>query len=139
MFLKLRKHLLQRRKENWQKEKEIIIEERKLQKDQDKYIKKIHVPTSKLIMLFLFLNCTFIELFTGYVTIQNFKLVREVGGMLDLTPLITLISAVVGEVIGFAIYSIKAAKENTVGGIVYDSAMKQLEGIEIEDEEDDDI
>lgn len=41
----------------------------------------------------------------------------------DLTPLITLIGAVVSEVIGFAIYSIKAAKENTSGGIVYDLAM----------------
>ena len=28
----------------------------------------------------------------------------------DLTPLVALISAVVGETIGFAIYSIKAAK-----------------------------
>ena len=42
----------------------------------------------------------------------------------DLTPLITLIGAVVSEVIGFAIYSIKAAKENTSGGIVYDLAMQ---------------
>jgi hypothetical protein len=45
----------------------------------------------------------------------------------DLTPLVTLIGAVVSEVIGFAIYSIKAAKENTKGGLVYDKAMKELE------------
>jgi hypothetical protein len=44
----------------------------------------------------------------------------------DFSPLITLIGAVVSEVIGFAIYSIKAAKENTKGGIVYESAMREL-------------
>jgi hypothetical protein len=84
-------------------------------------------------MLFLFINCSLIELFTGYVTLQNFQLVREVGGMVDLTPLITLISAVVGEVIGFAIYSIKASKENSKGGIVYDTAMQHLNNNDEED------
>ena len=37
----------------------------------------------------------------------------------DFSPLITLISAVIGETIGFFIYSSKAAKENCKGGIVY--------------------
>ncbi|MBP3801389.1 MAG: hypothetical protein J6I85_05160 [Clostridia bacterium] len=41
----------------------------------------------------------------------------------DFSPLITLIGAVVGEVIGFAIYSIKAAKENTKNGITYELAL----------------
>ena len=40
-------------------------------------------------------------------------------GMVDFSPIVTLISAVVGEIIGFAIYAAKAAKENTIGGIVY--------------------
>ena len=39
----------------------------------------------------------------------------------DFTPLVTLIGAVISEVIGYAIYSLKAMKENTSGGIVYDS------------------
>ena len=136
LFLELRKNALKRKKENWQKEKEIIIEETELQKDMNKYIKKFHIPTSKIIMLFLFINCTLIELFTGYITIQNFKLVRDIGGMVDLTPLITLITAVVGQVTGFAIYSIKATKENIKGGIVYDSAMKQFENEEQQQEEE---
>ena len=41
----------------------------------------------------------------------------------DFTPLVTLIGAVISEVIGYAIYSLKAMKENTSGGIVYDSAI----------------
>lgn len=50
--------------------------------------------------------------------------------MPDFTPLVTLIGAVVSEVIGFAIYALKAMKENSKGGIVYDTAMR------IDDEED---
>ena len=41
----------------------------------------------------------------------------------DFTPLVTLIGAVISEVIGYAVYSLKAMKENTSGGIVYDSAL----------------
>ena len=48
--------------------------------------------------------------------------------MPDFTPLVTLIGAVVSEVIGFAIYAIKSAKENTSGGIVYETAMMNLCG-----------
>jgi hypothetical protein len=66
-------------------------------------------------------------MFTGWVTIQCINLTTITMMAPDLTPLVTLIGAVVSEVIGFAIYSIKAAKENTKGGLVYDKAMKELE------------
>lgn len=46
----------------------------------------------------------------------------------DFGPLTMLITAVVSEVIGFAIYAVKSTKENTVGGIVYDTAMLKYEG-----------
>lgn len=85
-----------------------------------KKLKKI--PTTKKLMFFLFVNCTLIELFTGWVTIQNLILVREVGTALDFTPLVTLIGAVVGEVLSFAVYAVKSAKENTKGGIIYEAA-----------------
>lgn len=68
-------------------------------------------------MLFLFLNCTIIEFFTGYVTLKSLNL-----GFADFSPLTTLISAVVGEVICFAVYAYKATKENTEGGITYENA-----------------
>jgi hypothetical protein len=81
------------------------------------------IPTSKLLIAFLFANCTAIEIFTGWTTIQSFKLASEMMISPDLTPLVALIGAVVGEVIGYAVYSAKATKENTAGGIVYDQAM----------------
>ena len=83
------------------------------------------ISTTKKFMLFLFINCTLIELFTGWVTVQNLILAREMGIMLDFTPLVTLIGAIVGEVFSFAVYAAKSAKENTKGGIIYEKAINQ--------------
>lgn len=89
--------------------------------------------TTKLIMFFLFLNCTIIELFTGWVTIQSMHLAEVVGTMPDFSPLITLIGTVVGEVIGFSTYALKSVKENTVGGIIYDTALQNNNSIDNEE------
>lgn len=85
-----------------------------------KKIKKI--PTSKKLILFLFLNCTLIELFTAWVTIKSLYLAETFLIVPDFTPLVSLIGAVLGEVIGYAVYAIKSAKENSQGGIVFESA-----------------
>ena len=53
--------------------------------------------------------------------VKMLSLAFVAGTMIDFTPLVALIGAVVGEVFSYAIYSLKSAKENTVGGIVYDS------------------
>ena len=76
-----------------------------------------------MLIAILFISCSAIEIFTGIVTIKSFTLAAQLGFSPDFTPLITLIGAVVSEVIGFAIYAIKSLKENTKGGIVYDTAM----------------
>lgn len=83
------------------------------------------MSTTKKFMLFLFINCTLIELFTGWVTVQNLILAREMGILLDFTPLVTLIGAIVGEVFSFAVYAAKSAKENIKGGIIYEKAINQ--------------
>lgn len=82
---------------------------------------KKKISCTKLIVLFLFINCTLVELFTGWVVIQNLALAATMGIPLDLTPLTTLVGTVVAEVFGFAVYAAKSTKENTKGGIVYDS------------------
>ena len=78
--------------------------------------------TSKKLIAFLFINCTVIEIFTMVVTILDMQLSLKLGMMPDFSPLVSLIGAVVGEVISYAIYSLKAAKENSAGGLVYDAA-----------------
>lgn len=114
----------------WQKEKPLREREYKLKEDQRQF-KETHRPkisTSKLLIIFLFINCTIIEIFTGYVTLKSLDIATMTFMMPDFTPLVTLIGAVVSEVIGFAIYAIKSAKENTSGGIVYETAMINLCG-----------
>lgn len=82
--------------------------------------------TTKLLIFFLFLNCTAIELFTGWATIKSLDISLVTGMAADFTPLVTLIGSIVGEVIGFAIYSVKSTKENSVGGIVYEKAKLEM-------------
>lgn len=94
-----------------------------------KETKKQKKSMTKLLVFFLFLNCTLVEIFTGYVTLQNIQLAREFGIMLDFTPLVTLVGTVVTEVFSFGVYAAKSLKENSVGGIVYDTAMKELNEI----------
>lgn len=86
------------------------------------------LSTSKILIAFLFINCTAIEIFTMFTTLKSFDLAKSTGLPVDFSPLLALIGAVVGEVIAYAIYSLKAAKENSKGGIVYDTAMKETKG-----------
>lgn len=126
MTEKEREDILKEEKE-WEQDKIYLEKQKKIKADKRSFFKRLpKLSTSKLLILFLFLNCSLIELFTGWVTIQSINLVQITMMAPDFSPLITLIGAVVGEVIGFAIYSIKAAKENTKDGIVYDIAMKEL-------------
>lgn len=86
-------------------------------------------------MIFLLVNCTAIEIFTGYIVAKNLEYSFLTSYSPDFTPLTTLISTVVGEVISFLIYAYKSMKENTAGGITHDLAVydKQMETLEYEE------
>ena len=73
-------------------------------------------------MLFLFISCTAIEFFTIFLTFKSMNM-----GYIDFSALQSLITAVVAEVVGFAVYSLKSMKENTEGGIVYQTAMLEAQ------------
>lgn len=124
MDFQKQKELLEQKFQQWQQQKEIILKKQSLAKEKQEIKEKGRkkFSTSKLIVLFLFLNCTAIEIFTGYVTLKGLNL-----GYADFSPLTTLISSVVGEVIAFAVYAYKATKENTQGGIVYENAKFEKE------------
>ena len=57
--------------------------------------------TTKQLMLFIFLSCTIVEIYSMYV-MYAFQ---------DLSALQSLITAVIGEVMAFAVYAIKSYKE----------------------------
>lgn len=95
------------------------------------------ISTSKLLIAFLFINCTVIEIFTGWAMVKMLAIALVTGISIDFTPLVALIGAVVGEVFGYAIYSLKAMKENTVGGLVFEKALKEFEDNKQEEELED--
>lgn len=113
--------------EIWQEDKPLLIAKQDLIQDKKDVknrnkIARQGLTMTKRLMLFLFISCTIIQLFTLVVTAYSVH-----QGVYDFSALQMLITAVVGEVVAFAIYSIKSLKENTKGGIVYESAMWQNE------------
>lgn len=113
----------------WQREKEVLERKYKLKQEKREFKKQFlpKISTSKLLILFLFINCTIIELFTGFVTLKSLDLTTLTMASPDFTPLVALIGAVVSEVVGYAVYALKSAKENTAGGITYEAAMRQID------------
>lgn len=79
--------------------------------------KKEKLSFSKIAFIFMVTNCVIIELYALF-TMFYFQ---------DLSSLPALIAAIVGECITLCGYYVKSGKENTIGGIVYESAMKTLE------------
>ena len=120
-----------REEQNWTNQKKYLNKKIELKKDKELFLlkNKKKISTSKILILLLFINCTVIEIFTGWVTIKSFSYSLMTGNAIDFSPLVTLIGAVVGEVIGFAIYSLKSTKENTAGGVVYDSIFRDKDSI----------
>ena len=78
---------------------------------------KEKITFSKGVFIFMIANCIVIEVYS-LVAMFFFG---------DLSSLSALIAAVVGECITTIGYYVKAGKENTKDGIVYETAMKKLE------------
>lgn len=133
-FLKGQETLSQKEKRaeverrRWEREKVVLQSQQQIEEERYKLKKRswdVKLPFSKLLMIFLFINFTILEIFTGWVTISSFTLAYAIGVMPDFTPLITLLGAIIGETLSFGIYSAKAKAENTKGGVVFESAMQQ--------------
>ena len=125
-LLNMRKKLLNKKIQKWQQEKELLIAKQQM-RQQKKEIEenKTKTTTSKLLTFFLFGSCTIIQIFTLYIIIKGMNM----GYGMSTGPLEMLISSLFTEVAGFAVYSLKAAKQNTKGGIVYQTAMNNLKSM----------
>lgn len=115
---------MQQRTINWEKEKD-LIQKKALMKQERKSF-RMKPSTTKLIVFFLFLNCTAVEIFTGWATWKSLQISELLGTYADFTPLVTLIGAIVGEVVGLAVYAVKSKAENTEGGVTYLKAQHEL-------------
>lgn len=124
----LNKKNIAQQEQEWEIEKDLIKRKQKIEQEKADLNKRHkQLTTTKLLMLFLFINCTVIEVFTGWTVIQSIRIAIITGLTPDFSPLVTLIGAVVGEVFGFAIYALKSAKENSANGIVFETVMKEIE------------
>ena len=92
-------------------ERRQLVKEAKRKKD-------IKLPTTtKLITLYLFIVLNIVLVYS-LIAMWHFE---------NLTYLGTLITDVLGQILVFFIYSIKSTKENTKGGITYETAMAKLQ------------
>lgn len=92
------------------------------------------ISTSKKLIGFLFVNCVVIQLVVlGLMVLMVVQ--SPTTGLLDFTPLTALISAVVAEVVGYSIYSLKAMRENVQGGIAFETALQEMSKKQEEDNE----
>ncbi|MBQ9011840.1 MAG: hypothetical protein IJ093_04245 [Bacilli bacterium] len=106
-------------------EKKVIIH---LQEELKQYRNKYHATaTSKLVLWFMLILLLAIVIFTGYVTIKMMTIIATIGGAMDFTPLVALISAMIGQVIITLGYFAKSTKENSEGGVTYLAAQHQLQ------------
>lgn len=98
----------------------LLNEQRELK---NKYKRRFKVNTTKLFLFWVFASCTCIEVYVMYITHEAIVMT----GVVDLSAIVALIGAIVGQILSFLTYSKKAEKENTKGGITYDMAMKNYE------------
>lgn len=131
MTLKEKERYVLSQEKIWNKEKEILERQYKIKAEKKSLKerfkeKKDKIANSKLLVWFLFINCTVIEIFTIWVIIRELSLAANGILIPDLSPLMALITTVVAEVIGFGIYALKSTKENTEGGIIFETAMREL-------------
>lgn len=124
--LREQEHEIKREEIYWNAEKVILERKQKLREEKREMRKSKKISTTKFLIGFLFINCTLVELFTGWATTQSLKISYATGNPMDFSPLVTLIGAVVTEVMGFAVYAVKATKENTANGITYMMAQQSL-------------
>lgn len=129
-YISHRIKLMATRARNWDIEKPLLEQKQKIKQEKAAIINKEEknkLAFGKLLMIFLFINFTFLELFTCAITIYSFSLAFAIGMMPDFTPLITLLGSVIGETLSFGIYCAKSKAENTKGGIVYETALREYD------------
>ena len=98
----------------WKLEKQILEKKQQIKKEKAQLLREEKkVTTTKKLVTYLFVCATAIQLFTGYLMIVQIQLLKQgIIITLDTSPLISLIGAVVGEVMVFAVYAVKSFKEN---------------------------
>ena len=89
--LRMQERELEEEEAEWHKEKRILERTNKLKEEKRSFKKKKKITTTKLLVAFLFINCTLIELFTAWITAKSLQVSYMTGNPMDFSPLVTLI------------------------------------------------
>lgn len=109
-----------------QKKNESIERRRRLREENMKYWPKFVLPsTSKIVLIVAALLCVEILIFCQYMIVKT-------GDSNALYAMVGVVVSLASIVLG---YFVKSTKENTVGGITYDSAMSSMKQIDPPSEE----
>lgn len=118
---------VQKKEKQWSVQKDLIQRLNKIKQEKKDIAAAAQnskkTSTSKMVLAFLLFNFTLIQVFTGIVTWRTISLAQSIGSI-DFTPLVTFIGAYIGQVVTYLIYSHKAMKQNTQGGVTYSVALK---------------
>lgn len=113
---------IKEQEDSWKREKEVLQRELSLKEDKKSLktrkskTERKKTTTTKLIVWFILINCTIVEIYSMWVMYK----------LMDLSALSTMITAIIGEAVTLAVYCVKSAKENTSGGIVYESMRNSM-------------
>ena len=124
MFFRFKRKRLSKQIKKFNSQISYYKKKKQFQDTKELYKNKKKISTSKLVLGVLLTSFFCIQIFTGWATVQAIQL-AHLTGVMDWTPLVTLISSIAGSVVTLLGYYAKATKENTAGGIIYDSAMMQ--------------
>ena len=119
--MRLLQKIIELKKRSWEAKKPLLELQEEIRKQKKKI--KPGIAWSKKLLVFLFINFSILEIFIGWLTV--YMLLNEMTP--DFTPLITFISAVIGETLSYGIYAAKSKAENTNQGIVHDLAIMEKE------------
>lgn len=106
------------------KQNESFVRKQELKSLKMTKAKSNKISTTKLVMVYLFFVLNLVLIYS-LVAMWYFK---------DLTHLGLLITDIIGQVIVYLLYIIKSTKENSEGGIVYATAMRQQNEVNYEDD-----
>ena len=91
---------------------------RKLKEEKNKYKPKFKLPSTTKLMAFYLFAVLNIVLIYAMVVMYKFR---------DLSYLGVLITDIAAQVLVFFIHALKSKAENTTGGIIYETAIRQME------------
>ena len=120
-YYKKRSEKIKQQQQKWKIEKKNLQRQNVIKKQYKTVSQKnpFKITTGKLALWIMLIICIGVIIFTGYITVQQFALAKQLLITPDYTPLVAMVGGILGAVFDVLGYYAKSAKENTEGGVTY--------------------